>query len=56
VLLPYYVPHARDLAPSNLPQPILGTRSTMGGEVPLSRGDSKGARSGRGGEMFDFGF
>lgn len=44
----YYVQQSRYLAPSNLPPPILGTRSAMGGTFRYRGGDSKGAHNGRG--------
>ncbi|MEI7720736.1 MAG: hypothetical protein WCJ23_01990, partial [Verrucomicrobiota bacterium] len=37
-----HVPHAWDLAPSNLPLPILGTRSAMGGKFRYRGGIQRG--------------
>ena len=55
-LLPYYVPACAGLGPLEPTPAYPGHSLRDGGGFPLSRGDSKGARSGRGGEMFDFGF
>ena len=45
-LLPYYVPHARDLSPSNLPPAILGTRSAMGGKFRYRGGIQRAPEAG----------